>query len=250
MGIAYAEFKTPDQIDAVVKEFDGIILKNRKMSVKKHYPYNPKRRNMFKRNDTNQKPNETEKPQDSTKAIVKKDNKPVVTRAIEVVPSNNNDEQKSLVSIANSELSIDTVYIPKAHGKITDEAIRDFFKDYRPAQIYIFRDKPKRGPINLKGNYVSVLAKVDSSQIKLEDIISNLKAQKLNGRHVELQPALKSKVEEASLAASRLKPLLLTSGGPPTNDRKASKESKVVVEPPSEEVTMVEESSSATQEVS
>ena len=34
LGIAYAEFKTPEQIESVIKEFDGHVLKNRKIAVK------------------------------------------------------------------------------------------------------------------------------------------------------------------------------------------------------------------------
>lgn len=241
LGIAYAEFKTPDQIEAVVREFDGTVLKNRKMSVKKHYPYNPRRRNMFKRPNVSS-PIEPNKAPQSKNEVVKKESKPVIARAIENNPGCNNEEQRSITSIPNSELSNDTVYIPKVHGKVTDENIRDFFKDYSPAQIYIFRDKPKRGPINLKGSYVSVLAKVDSSQTKLEDIISNLKAHKLNGRRVSLQPALKTKVEEASLAASRARPLLLTSETNTSNDRNGVVNESKGTEPTEGEASIVEES--------
>ena len=50
--------------------------------------------------------------------------------------------------------------------------------------------------MNFTGSHVSVLAKLDASKIKLEDIIFNLKSRKLNGKHINMKPAYKSKVLE------------------------------------------------------
>ncbi|RLV96222.1 Regulator of rDNA transcription protein 5 [Spathaspora sp. JA1] len=201
LGIAYAEFKTREDLEAVVKQFDGTILKKRQMCIKKHVAYDPKRRFFIRGRKPEVKKLET-------KAKVETSNKPIAPETkIEIASANVTTTAVHTVSVAGtvakSELSKDTVYIPKAPAKTTDESLRDFFKEYGPARIYIFRNKKaKRGAINLKGSYVSVLAKLDSTQNNLDEIINNLKAQKLNGRHVVIKPAYKSKVEEV---ASKLK---------------------------------------------
>ncbi|RCK64084.1 Regulator of rDNA transcription protein 5 [Candida viswanathii] len=224
LGIAYAEFKNQEQLDAVIQEFDGYVLQNRKITVKKHLPYNPgNRRFSLKSNKS-----ELSKNGSSNKSVVSSDdnapddatssgNVPVVVSVAQpiVLPVNDNssigsDKKKST---SKSEISTDTILIPKAHGKVTDATLREFFKDYSPTQIYIFRTrKPKLNPINLTGSYVSVLATVDASQTKLDDIITNLKAQKLNGKYVNMKPAYMSKVAEVEKAATRLSSLEVIEG--------------------------------------
>ncbi|RCK56689.1 Regulator of rDNA transcription protein 5 [Candida viswanathii] len=224
LGIAYAEFKTQEQLDAVIREFDGYALQNRKITVKKHLPYNPgNRRFSLKSNKS-----ELSKNGSSNKSIVSSDdnaaddatssgNVPVLVSVAQpiVLPVNDSssigsDKKKST---SKSEISTDTILIPKAHGKVTDATLREFFKDYSPTQIYIFRTrKPKLNPINLTGSYVSVLATVDASQTKLDDIITNLKAQKLNGKYVNMKPAYMSKVAEVEKAATRLSSLEVIEG--------------------------------------
>ncbi|EGW35265.1 uncharacterized protein SPAPADRAFT_132083, partial [Spathaspora passalidarum NRRL Y-27907] len=204
LGIAYVEFKTRENLDAVVKQFDGAMFKKRQMSVKKHVAYDPKRRFFgigkkpaITSDDLQLTPEQpkTKPPPQETKIEIA--TATVTTTALDTT------SVTGTVAGTKPELSKDTLYIPKAPAKITDESLRDFFKEYGPAQIYIFRNrKLKRGAINLKSSYVSVLAKVDSSQTSLDDIIVNLKSQKLNGRHVVIKPAYKSKIEEV---ASKLK---------------------------------------------
>ena len=48
--------------------------------------------------------------------------------------------------------------------------------------------------MNFTGSHVSVLAKLDALKDKIEDIIFNLKSRKLNGKHINMKPAYKSKV--------------------------------------------------------
>lgn len=224
LGIAYVEFKNQELLDAAIQEFDGYVLQNRKITVKKHLPYNPgNRRFSLKSSKT-----ELSKNGAGSKSIESNDGAtvddapsnsgfPVVLSVKQpiVLPANDNssigsDKKKSS---SKSEISTDTILIPKAHGKVTDATLREFFKDYSPTQIYIFRARnPKLNPINLTGSYVSVLATVDASQTKLEDIITNLKAQKLNGKYVNMKPAYMSKVAEVTKAATRLNSFELIEG--------------------------------------
>lgn len=214
LGIAYAEFKTPEQIESVIKEFDGHVLKNRKIAVKKHMAYDPNnRRFSFKRKSSikNGKRNQTGSLSSEMPVLVAKESLLHDDETVSI-------KQPKKTHSGKKELSMDTIMIQRVYGKVTDESLRDFFKEYNPSQIYIFKSrKPKLNPMNFTGSHVSVLAKLDASKIKLEDIIFNLKSRKLNGKHINMKPAYKSKVLEVEKAIAQLKSLENTEGGGDTN---------------------------------
>ncbi|CAI5757340.1 unnamed protein product [Candida verbasci] len=202
LGIAYADFKTSEQVESVIQEFDGFNFKSRKLSVKKHQAYNPNRGRFFgllggkndqKKETESEEEDETQdlaavEPEQPRQERVPETKKDLRTKAKELFPH---------IPEEPEEVSEDTLFIAKAHGKVTDATIREFLKEYNPSEIYIFKNKsiPKLGPINLSSSYVSVLAKVDASDVQLNDIIENLKTQKLNGKNVELRPASKSSLD-------------------------------------------------------
>lgn len=214
LGIAYAEFKTPEQIESVIKEFDGHVLKNRKIAVKKHMAYDPNnRRFSFKRKSSikNGKRNQTGSLSSEMPVLVAKESLLHDDETVSI-------KQSKKTHSGKSELSMDTIMIQRVYGIVTDESLRDFFKEYNPSQIYIFKSrKPKLNPMNFTGSHVSVLAKLDASKIKLEDIIFNLKSRKLNGKHINMKPAYKSKVLEVEKAIAQLKSLENTEGGGDTS---------------------------------
>ena len=245
LGIAYIEFKTQEQLDEAIQEFDGYVLQNRKITAKKHLPYNPgNRRFSLKSNKTELSKNviginsvvsnpdsvssNTDTHLNGESSVIVSVKQPIV---LPVNDSSSISSDKNNSSF-KSEISTDTILIPKAHGKVTDASLREFFKDYSPSQIYIFRTrKPKLNPINLTGSYVSVLATVDASQTKLEEIISNLKAQKLNGKYINMKPAYMSKVVEVTKAATRLNSLEIVEGSSTNNNESnVNKESVIITQ--------------------
>ncbi|EMG49765.1 Single-stranded nucleic acid binding protein, putative (Rna-binding protein, putative) [Candida maltosa Xu316] len=216
LGIAYAEFRSMDHLEAVVNEFDGVVLHNRKLTVKKHIAYNPNSRRFSFKGKSDSKveitngSTGTDGVDPRTSSTGSGTIHPIIIPIVDS-PGVISDNKRKLSS--NTELSANTILIPKAHGKITDASVREFFKEYNPGKIYIFRSrKPKLNPINLTGNYVSVLATVDASETKLEEIIKKLKAQKLNGKFVTMKPAYKSKVEEVEKAATKSNSLEVIEG--------------------------------------
>lgn len=210
LGIAYAEFRTPEQIESVVKEFDGHVLKNRKITVKKHMAYDPNNRRFSFKRKSNIKNGKMNQGGSLTGEILAPVAKEFLVRDDETVSIG----QQKKNPPRKPELSMDTIMIQKVHGKVTDESLKDFFKEYNPSQIYIFKSKkPKLNPMNLTGSHVNVLVKLDVTQTKLDEIISNLRSQKMNGRYISMKPAYKSKVLEVEKAIAELKSLENTGEG-------------------------------------
>ncbi|KAI5964888.1 RRT5 [Candida pseudojiufengensis] len=206
LGFAYVEFKSPTQVEDAVKEYDGTIFNGKKLIVKAYSPYTPSYKRMtfakryLKRNTTESNKgsgdddDEGNEEEDAREVPVASQNK----QEIDVASETNNN------STFNSKVSI---YIPKARGEITESKVQEFFKDYDPSNILILKKKSKINPINLTGSHVSVLATVDTSKNKINDIIHTLKSQKLNGRKVDLKPIDQNKIDEfkreAELAAKK-----------------------------------------------
>ncbi|KAI5970451.1 RRT5 [Candida margitis] len=164
LGFAYVELPTPEKVEAAVKDLDGTVFNGKKLIVKAYTSYRPYQRLWWKRK-TPQIENQTE-----------------VSQSLE----------PPVELIAK-----DRILISKARGNITESIIQQFLKEYNPSNIIICKNKKSIiNPMNLTGSYFSVLATVDSSTKKLDEIIESLKSQKLNGKRVELKPAKVDKVEE------------------------------------------------------
>ncbi|KAK6462389.1 hypothetical protein DFJ63DRAFT_342039 [Scheffersomyces coipomensis] len=217
LGVAYAEFKNSESVQKVIKQLDGKMLKNRTLNIKEHLPLEYSRKHFgFRRffqkeqskkgstddddttTTTTTKPNEVSNPITSKSNNLEKDDGNKL--------SNDDEEGDEKVTSAtldkSKELSTDTIYIPRAYYKVTDEVIRDYFKDYCPSQIYIYRSKlSTQGTVGFHRGHVSVLATLDTSVHSITDIIKDLTKKKLVGRHVPLRVAFKSKIEEVKKVA-------------------------------------------------
>ncbi|KAI5951647.1 RRT5 [Candida jiufengensis] len=169
LGFAYVELKSSEEVEQAVKDFNGTVFNGKRLIVKAYSPYTPGKRFLFFKKSKSVAPSE-----DEEEEVAEENNFPIDV--------NNN-------ATLNSRGSL---FIPKARGEVTESKVEEFLKDYNPSDIIIMKKKSKINPIS----YVSVLASVDTSQNKLNDIIQTLKNQKLNGRKVDLQEANPEKVEQ------------------------------------------------------
>ncbi|KAK6201395.1 uncharacterized protein RJT21DRAFT_34976 [Scheffersomyces amazonensis] len=218
LGIAYAEFKDNEQVKKVIDQLNGITLKDRELYIKPHIPIENYRKHFgfknrfYKRDHKKDSISVEESDVEKGKAANSDTNS---TEAIESNPLKTIDEDdtadklpESKESLAYSfvkkakELSENTIYIPKANAKVTDQIIRDFLQDYCPGQVYIYRSKQKKASMSFIRDHVSVLATVDTSECSLSDIVSQLRGKKLLGKVSPLYIAYKSKIEEVQKAAT------------------------------------------------
>lgn len=175
-GFAYVEFLTREQVEEAVKELNGSPLNGKKLIIKAYQIYKPYQRSWWKRKEStagNKEP------------IVKaKENAALCAEPyVDTVPK-------------------DRILISNVRGNITKVRIEHFLKDYNPSNIYICKNKKSiMNPMKLTSSYFSVLATVDSSTKKLDEIIKSLKPKKLNGRRVELKPATPDEIREIEKAA-------------------------------------------------
>jgi len=116
---------------------------------------------------------------------------------------------------SQTKLSTDTIFIGNAVDKTVDKEVREFFKDYSPTQVFIFRganQKRMQRAISLRQKTVSVLVTLKMEE-DLARAIAELDGKKLNGRPVYLKAAHLSKIEEVANAA---KVSAIPSKSPPT----------------------------------
>jgi len=217
-----------EQASKVVKELNGTFFKDRQILVKLHVPFSPTgkpifgRRKIsssaFKLSETSNKINSghtTDKPFSSdTKEFDDIASSAAKSIKLEDIPFT--DEPKKVQDEdSQTKLSTDTIFIGNAVDKTVDKEVREFFKDYSPTQVFIFRganQKRMQRAISLRQKTVSVLVTLKMEE-DLARAIAELDGKKLNGRPVYLKAAHLSKIEEVANAA---KVSAIPSKSPPT----------------------------------
>lgn len=215
-----------EQASKVVKDLNGALFKDRQIFVKLHVPFSPTGKPIFGRRKTS---SGTEKLGDASNKVNTSANtdKPLssdtkdgvsstVPRSINIEDIPFTDEPKKVQDEnVQKQLSNDTIFIGNAVDKTVDKDVREFFKDYYPTQVFIFRganQKRMQRTISLRQKTVSVLVTLKKEE-DLSKAISELNSKKLNGRAVYLKAAHLSKIEEVVNAA---KITAVPSKSPPT----------------------------------
>lgn len=226
-GIAYAEFNSVEQASKVVKDLNGALFKDRQIFVKLHVPFSPTGKPIFGRRKTSSDAkfgdagNKANMSANTDKALSSDTNDfdgvaSSVPRSINIEDIPFTDEPKKVQDEdVQKKISKDTIFIGNAVDKTVDKDVREFFKDYSPTQVFIFRganQKRMQRTISLRQKTVSVLVTLKKEE-DLSKAISELNAKKLNGRSVYLKAAHLSKIEEVVNAA---KVTAVPSKSPPT----------------------------------
>lgn len=217
-----------EQASKVVKELNGAFFKDRQILVKLHVPFSPTGKPIFGRRKISSsafKPSETSNKTnfspitDNPLSPDKKEFDGVASSApksikIEDIPFTD-EPKKGQDGDAQKKLSTDTIFIGNAVDKTVDKEVREFFKEYAPTQVFIFRganQKRMQRAISLRQKTVSVLVTFKKEE-DLASAIKELNGKKLNGRPVYLKAAHLSKIEEVANAA---KISAIPSKSPPT----------------------------------
>ena len=217
-----------EQAGKVVKDLNGALFKDRQIFVKLHVPFSPTGKPIFGRRKTGHGVAKLEDSgskvnmSDNTEKLLSSDTKDCdgvvsdVPMPTNIKDSPFTDESKEVQDgDAQNKLSNDTIFIGNAVDKTVDKDIREFFKDYSPTQVFIFRganQKRFQRSISLRQKTVSVLVTLKKEE-DLFKAIRELNSKKLNGRAVHLKAAYLSKIEEVANAA---KITAVPSKSPPT----------------------------------
>lgn len=228
LGIAYAEFETSEQADSVCK-MHGKEFKGRPLLIRLHVPMNPEGYFGLGRRHLKLKVPRVELPIDEisegkeTKSeneticrdlngeVVKDGKKSKEDEIDKCLKGEIGDETQEVPDVAISPkpetttpskhkfaCSKDTIFISNIGSSISDDKIREWFKDYSPDQIYIFRTKKlsKRKSFTMKGKSASVFVQVQVPETEtLEGIIAKVGSLKLCGKFRSLKPAFKEKLQ-------------------------------------------------------
>lgn len=206
---------------------NGALFKDRQIFVKLHIPFSPTGKPIFghrktssgvaKLGDAGNKVHMSANSDKSLSSDTKDLNGALtVPRSINIEDIPFTDEPKKVQDEdVQKKLSNDTIFIGNAVDKTVDKDVREFFKDYSPTQVFIFRganQKRMQRTISLRQKTVSVLVTLKKEE-DLFKAISELNSKKLNGRAVYLKAAYLSKIEEVVNAA---KITAVPSKSPPT----------------------------------
>lgn len=204
LGIAYAEFDSDETVSKVIERFNGEVFRGRVLSIKQHVPFQPGQ-SMFSRNAAK---NLVPENLDAASSVTTEEGSPSTAAAIankvSAVPEDSpnaaqfvSTDSEGYNTYQGHKLSRDTIFVGRAPADITDEVVREFFEDYSPKQIFIFRGKrAKRGSISFRGPSVSILVQVETGDLSIEDIVESLRGKKLGGKQLILRVAYKDKLEE------------------------------------------------------
>ncbi|CDR36955.1 CYFA0S01e05886g1_1 [Cyberlindnera fabianii] len=195
LGIAYVEFKSANEALLAKDAINGKELNGRSLRVKPFLQYSPDKRVKEKKvkqqeQDFNVCPDLVE---DNTDPAVKSHHSESVHME---------DTEDQVEKIIKPPVSDDTIFIHRLHRKTTDGNLREFFYEYVPTEVYIFKSHVKTGVTKplFRHRYVSALITL-SAEGAIEKALIELKGKKLKGRHISFKPAYLSKIEEVKNAA-------------------------------------------------
>ncbi|SCU85041.1 LAFA_0D13542g1_1 [Lachancea sp. 'fantastica'] len=190
LGIGYADFATVDDAKKAVETLDGQKLHDRALKIKMYVPFVAK----SKERRPSKKQNSLKKEQPSQPA---QQTDAEATEANITVPLPGNPSKPISEPVAS-----DTVYCAYLPSNVTDVELREFFADYDPQDIYVYRSSVSRHRIHLYRRFTAALVSLGAPD-SLENAISQLSKQKLLGKKITLKPARLSKIQEVKKAAAK-----------------------------------------------
>lgn len=267
-GIAYADFVSAEDAKRVIQECNGKEFKGRVLRVKPFNPYKPpmpiRERvestlqqirkftgydEFLQSNNNNNNNAATDQPititaadgtaeenVDSTSPV------PAENGEINPIPEENGQDLQSSPAVIQQQspenqtrdktLSTDTIYCAFLPKGTTDPELREYFIEYRPREIWIFRTKSiNSGPFKLRSsNHTAALVTVTSGT-PLEEVVATLQNKKFLNKKITLRPAYLSKIDEVKLVADKSRIISVENGNAAVaDDNAAAGDSDVAVE--------------------
>lgn len=230
LGIGYAEFESSEKVKQAIEDLNSKVFKGRELRLKPYVPYSPehvtrkmsKARTLSKLRRCKKLPRASN--EDSYVTVGQQaqegaeidtdagaadgaDNDTSVNPIQESEPTTQDCSQKN-GNVAEApqnlnadtsqeiEFSEDTVYcgyLPKA---VTDLELREYFKEYNPQEIWIFRTKPSKGKhLQFHRHFTAALISLETAE-NIDKIVEMTQKKKLLGKKIVVKPAYLAKIEE------------------------------------------------------
>lgn len=228
-GVAYIEFSNEENAELAKRKFETEKLDDRKVKIKNYSPYKPK----YSINDDIKRSNSKKVKKLLNKKAVKSSPGENENSADAAVVDENDvkaAEQESTTgqSVPVKEekpnplakpVSEDTVYVTRLSAKVTDEELREYFKEFEPTDVYIFKSyyghhysKNHTGPQTkpfFPRRAVSALIKLNAVD-GVKNSIEKLSKVKFQKRYLIIRAAYLSKIEEVERAAESRRAKLMS----------------------------------------
>lgn len=225
-GVAYVEFQNEEDAELAKRELNGKVLNDRPLRVKSFVPYAPRasilRRSKSKFGKSKEKPNTTtvhdeineEKVPETIEETDENAELQEGSNAASDVATPNEEftEQSSGKSVASDKstesqkqqpVSEDTVFISRLSPKTTDGDLREFFHEFVPTDVYIFKNRynKKQHPLRFHQRYVSALVTL-TAENGVSQAIETLSCKKIKNKSVVVRAAYLSKIDDVKKAAA------------------------------------------------
>lgn len=190
LGIAYAEFESLEKVKEAIDELNGKEFKGRELRLKPYVPYSPTnvskklhKGNRLARLRRHKKDEGEQEPASDLVSIVE--------------VAQQSDEPKEAEKIVEEpELSEDTVYCGYLPRGVTDVDIRQYFNDFNPQEIWIFRSKiVKNRHFQLHRHFTAALVSF-KGDVSSQEISEASRDKKLLNKKIVVKPAYLAKIEE------------------------------------------------------
>ncbi|SCV01135.1 LANO_0F10308g1_1 [Lachancea nothofagi CBS 11611] len=204
LGIGYADFGTAEDAQNAVTNLNGQKLNDRILKIKVYVPFSAAAAK------NNRKDRKLSKRKDSTSRVVEPREQTTETDPAnaEADPGQLIGDETTAVPVSNLQksdlepVSSDTVYCAYLPSNVTDVELREFFIDYDPQDIYVYRSNVSRRRIHLHRRFTAALVTLGAPD-SLDNALSQLSPQKFMGKKISLRPARLSKIQEVKLAAAK-----------------------------------------------
>ena len=197
LGIAYAQFGTVEQATIAVQELYNREYMGRELKLRYHIPYVPRAKRQAT-NSSNKKASLTQ-PNEETDTLNPLDGNTGINLGNSTRKPRHNKHK---------ELSKDTVYCKTLPEGTTDADLREYFKEYSPREIWIFKSVPvhKTKCLPTKAQpYTSALVTLNT-KAPLRDVVKSVSKVKLNDKKMTIKPAFLSKIVEVQRVAAMDRP--------------------------------------------
>ncbi|CEP60612.1 Rrt5p LALA0_S01e14950g [Lachancea lanzarotensis] len=191
LGIGYADFATVGDAQKAIELLNGQKLHDRALKIKMYVPLTAKRK---ERRSSKKHTNPTQSAAEE---------QPLDTEATEATEANTTAPLPTHGSKSIQEpVASDTLYCAYLPSNVTDVELREFFADYDPQDIYVYRSSVSKHRIHLYRRFTAALVTLGAPD-SLENAITQLSKQKLMGKKITLRPARLSKIQEVKKAAAK-----------------------------------------------
>lgn len=240
-GIAYAEFENEEDAEKAIHELNGKQFMERTLHIRKHIPIDSSKIKVVRKPSVKGKAKKHRfspfKKSNNQDGIEASNNMVQSTVADEVVGSNAVEPDiipELQVSPQEKPASENIAFIGFIPRNTTDEQLRDYFKEFEPQEIVVFKNRMFRRGFSLHRHFTGALVTFQDGQI-LQNAREFASQNKFKGKLLVVKNAYLDKIKEVKKALEKKIADVTTENEPvevrqPTEESQQSTDDQTAVE--------------------